>query len=249
MPLKTFLPTAELVTSAPVVELAGCVLRDIALMLSRPNDSTCESNYVSTVGQEYGQHGIGRHKEVMQAVAEAWAWLRSNGFICWHVDHGEQWVALTRLGKSTADVKTFGKWVEERELPTYMLNEDLHDSALPLYRQGRFDTAVFEAFKSLEVAVRSAAGLGAELIGVNLVNKAFNPEDGPLADANAERGERVALMNLVAGALGSYKNPHSHRRVEIGAREAREMLLLASHLLGIVEDRCGQRAPEPGGRG
>jgi len=34
-----------------------------------------------------------------------------------------------------------------------MLIEDLRDSALPLYRQGRFDTAVFEAFKSLEVAV------------------------------------------------------------------------------------------------
>jgi len=44
-------------------------------------------------------------------------------------------------------------------------------------------------------------------------------------------------MNLMTGSLGSYKNPHSHRRVSITASEAREMPLLASHLMRIVEVR------------
>jgi uncharacterized protein (TIGR02391 family) len=235
--LKTYLPTAELVTSAPLVELAGCVLRDLAAELRGAHDATCVRNYALGVGSEYDELGAGTHKGAMQAVAEAWGWLCANGLICHHVDHDEHWMTLTRLGRVVASKDSIVRWVEERELPASMLDEDLAGIALPLYRQGRFDTAVFEAFKAVEVAIRDAAGLGHDQVGVGLASKAFHPENGPLSDQSTEKGERVALMSLMCGALGSYKNPHSHRRVEIGAREAREMLVMASHLLCIVQAR------------
>lgn len=82
------------------------------------------------------------------------------------------------------------------------------------------------------------------MIGTRLASKAFNPESGPLTDPAAELGERQALMNLMCGALGSYKNPQSHRRVGLDAAEAREMILISSHLLGIVESRRSTRAGE-----
>jgi len=55
---------------------------------------------------------------------------------------------------------------------------------------------------------------------------------------NAPQGERQALSDLFAGAIGVYKNPHSHRQVSLDAEDAVEMIMLASHLLKIVDARA-----------
>jgi uncharacterized protein (TIGR02391 family) len=107
--------------------------------------------------------------------------------------------------------------------------------AYPALRREELDTAVFCAFKAVEVRVRKLSGSDAELVGTPLMRKAFDVECGPLTDTHAPKAEREALAHLFAGAIGCYKNPSSHRDVELTFNEAFEMLLVASHLLRVLD--------------
>jgi hypothetical protein len=52
--------------------------------------------------------------------------------------------------------------------------------------------------------------------------------------------EREALMHLFSGAIGYAKNPPSHRDVGINAQEAARLIIFASHLFEIVEQRANK---------
>jgi uncharacterized protein (TIGR02391 family) len=98
--------------------------------------------------------------------------------------------------------------------------------------------------KAVEVAVRDATGWTTKDYGTHLMWKAFDKNVGPLTDMSVEPGEREARAQLFAGAMGSYKNPHSHRNVELDdPEEAAEIIWLANHLLRIVESRRVAIAP------
>jgi uncharacterized protein (TIGR02391 family) len=136
---------------------------------------------------------------------------------------------------SSADVRQFAK---SRHLRREILNPRIADKVWSAFIRAEYDVAVFQAMKAVEVAVREASGFGADELGVKLMRRAFNVENGPLTDMNADMGERQACSDLFAGAIGSYKNSHSHRDVNLdNPDEAHELVMLANHLLRIVDQR------------
>jgi hypothetical protein len=79
------------------------------------------------------------------------------------------------------------------------------------------------------------------------MRKAFHERTGPLTDQALPKGERESFAHLFAGAIGCFKNPHSHRKVTIGdLREAQRQVLEASHLLYIVDARKAASQREAG---
>ncbi len=147
---------------------------------------------------------------------------------------------LSRQGEAfAASPSLLDQFISQFKDPRALLHSDIIARALPHFDRGtaHFDTAVFLAFKAVEVAVRNAAQLTDSDIGVPLMNRAFEPT-GALRDANADPGEEDGIRNLFAGALAVYKNPSSHRHVgQQDAKRTLNAMVLASELLCIVDER------------
>ncbi|HUJ10691.1 MAG TPA: TIGR02391 family protein [Verrucomicrobiae bacterium] len=120
-------------------------------------------------------------------------------------------------------------------VPEVYVHPRIIKKAFPLLNQGHFESAVLQAFKVLETTIRERIKAPADEVGLALLRRAFHPDDGPLTDTRLPRAERESFSNYVAGAFGYYKNPCSHRDVDMDFVTAFGRIAVASDLLKVVE--------------
>jgi uncharacterized protein Ymh len=72
-----------------------------------------------------------------------------------------------------------------------------------------------------------------------------NKDTGPLTDKSVPEAERAALAHLFAGAWGYFRTPTGHRHVLLEPAVAAEIIMFASHLMRIVDERAPKAGTAP----
>jgi uncharacterized protein (TIGR02391 family) len=179
-----------------------------------------------------------------RAYNEAWEWLAVRGLITQSPisDYRDHWT-VSRLGARVAREPNPTAHLRSAALLDADLHPAIRETVRSLFTQGQYELAAFEAMRQVEIRVRGLAGASDRDVGTHLMRLAFNPETGTLADAQQDKGERQATSDLFAGAMGTFKNPTSHRQVTYqDPAEASEVALLADLLLRILDRRAAALA-------
>ena len=111
----------------------------------------------------------------------------------------------------------------------------IESEARPQFLIGKYELGVFASMKAVEIRVRQIGKFGNEVVGVDLMNKAFGPT-GPLTDTSVVKGEQDGTRALFAGAYAVLRNPAGHRDVNYDdVTEAAEAVQTASLLMRILD--------------
>jgi uncharacterized protein (TIGR02391 family) len=161
--------------------------------------------------------------------------LRSSKFIIRDYDQGESFVLLTAKGKELVengkDPDVHGVQLQEiiRDLKILAKCQDDFDS-------GKYENAIFSAFKLVEEEVRNKAGLDESHYGTTLFTKALHHDRGMLHIPQCKLpSEQEGVYNLFKGAIALFKNPSSHRTVNYeDPSTAIEIIAFAELLLQIL---------------
>lgn len=110
-----------------------------------------------------GQYGHEHAARVRLAGSEAWAWLEGQALLFKHPGYVEpnHVRMLSRRGSQLAREPNPRRVLSARRIPKESLHPTIREDVWSLYHRGKYDTAIFEAMKAVEVAVRTAAGLAA----------------------------------------------------------------------------------------
>jgi len=173
-------------------------------------------------------------------------------------EEGNWQCKLSRDIRRYRDVETIEQYLEKRDIlkknasplanePTQhsivvseMWNLEIHSEIYArcwhLYTARKYDYAILNATKVLEIAIRTKAKLPNDLVGAALIKRAFKP-DKPLLRYSDIEAEQEGMMSLLRGMIQVFKNPQSHRFIRVQNKsECLSVLLMCSNLLYVIDN-------------
>lgn len=179
------------------------------------------------------------HERLLKSLMTGWGYMEREGLIA-EMPTKPGWYFITNRGKTIRSREDLNAYRASRTLPKYLLHPAIARKVEAAFLNAEYDTAVFQALREVEVAVRNTASFSPTDIGALLMRKAFDPKTGPLRDDTVIDLDKLAISEMFAGLIGAYKTPRSHRHVALDAAEAAEIIVFASHLLKIVDARVAK---------
>jgi uncharacterized protein (TIGR02391 family) len=248
--LLELFPTAE-----SLLELSPQDLAPVLLRLARDRrgtggmfwpDGVTEIGSPGPISVQNNPYPHHQRMPVEALLNEAWNCLRRDSLIipAPGMNGKNGYMVLTRDGEEALKGEDgFDRIRAVRSFPKELLHPAISKDAYAALQRSDLATAVRHAFTAVEISVRRAGGFTDDDYGTDLMRRAFHEQTGPLTDRGLSmKAERESFAHLFAGAIGAYKNPHSHREVTIDLREAQRQVLLASHLLHIVDAAVARRS-------
>ena len=199
--IHTLLPNHETLLELEPEELAGIILEYLNSGGTKKRRMFSRSNLTS--GAALRDYPRESESEIRYALAEAWIWLENQGLVAPDPSQNGGWFFITRRGlklENATDVEAYRK---ANLLPKELLHPTMVDKVWPLFLRGTYDTAVFQAFKEVEVTVRETGGYTKEDRDARLMEKAFHPDTGKLTDVNQTEDEKKATLALFTSSLST----------------------------------------------
>jgi len=250
--ISALVPRAEDLLALEVEEVGGVLLMHLNSLQNNENTVAHQGfinqhNFFNSLAHypEYPAH----QDKVDGVLMEAWGWLESAGFLARAPDTVGALFFVTRRGLRLKSREDFTTYRKASLLPKAQIHPLIASRVYPAFLRGEYDTAIFQAFREIEVSVRQAGQFSDDLVGDRLMRAAFasaksSSSPGPLTDLQLPAGEQEAMSHLFAGAFGLYRNSTAHRYVPTEPEEAAEVIMFASQLLRIV-DRLNPQYQKP----
>jgi len=162
--MLSIIPEAEVLIALEPEELG---LRMLPVLKSIPDcEGLTRQTFVSVISrpplpgqrQAGGVYPAQFSKLIEEALVEAWTWLEGAALLVDHASHGGSYKSLSRRARKLADDPNPQRAFAARRFPKEALHPRIREDVWALYHRGKYDTAVFEAMREVEIAVREAAG-------------------------------------------------------------------------------------------
>ena len=233
-------PDAGQLLSAPSLEVERVLLRQVVEYCSDGLHPmvTRDSISIGLFDANGYPHSAEVRADTTRVIGRAWKGLEDAGFIeepdpangknGYRVPSGMGKRAYA--GTDYSGVRMRSKFSRD------MFHPALPDAAWNAFGVGDYDTAVFEAFKSLEVAVRTKGQLRQYRFRCGAYEKGFRPRYRTAANNAAPRPRRVARCELFTGAFRRDTESKGHNDPAIMGHFDRSRRIDGSRLLRRIVD-------------